>query len=315
MTTDVTSTEERMDVRRLKYYCTIVEQGQISRAAKLLHVSQSPLCQRLKELEDELGVPLILREKRRWEVTDAGRVLYREAKGILEGLENIRELVKDSERSVAGEVSIGVSPTCDEIVLTAVASLSRRYPMLRFHLRLDDSSVIEQCVASGELDLGVALLPLSGQACELRRMRPMGLRLVFDPTLGYVSKGVATIPDLQGVPLLLFKRNEGGGVHARLMQVMQEHGVSPRVVLEIENTRELLRLLELGMPAAALLPSAVVPDSVKSRFTVLPVVADNLTATPSLIVKKGRYLTRCVREVMGEILSQAGLPESSASQV
>ena len=101
-----------MDVRRLIYYCTIVEQGQISRAARALNISQPPLSQRLKELEDELGVQLILRENLAWQVTESGRVLYERARQVLDNLTEIPAEVKGAADGFSGRVAIGVSTTC-----------------------------------------------------------------------------------------------------------------------------------------------------------------------------------------------------------
>ena len=65
-----------MDLKRLEYFCTIVEKGQISKAAEALHISQPPLSMRLKELEEELDVQLIYREGKAWQVTPEGEALY-----------------------------------------------------------------------------------------------------------------------------------------------------------------------------------------------------------------------------------------------
>lgn len=81
-----------MDLKRLEYFCAIVEKGQISKAAEALHISQPPLSMRLKELEEELDVQLIYREGKAWQVTPEGEALYQRAQFILSyvaGLERI----------------------------------------------------------------------------------------------------------------------------------------------------------------------------------------------------------------------------------
>ena len=62
-----------MDLKDMQYFCTIVEEGQISKAAKKLNISQPPLSLRLKEMENELGCALILRAPGKWKVTPRGR--------------------------------------------------------------------------------------------------------------------------------------------------------------------------------------------------------------------------------------------------
>ena len=79
---------KRMDLKRLRYFCRVVEQGSISQAAKVLNMAQPPLSKRIQELEEELNVPLFTRQGNRIEPTDAGYFLYRKACEILRQVED-----------------------------------------------------------------------------------------------------------------------------------------------------------------------------------------------------------------------------------
>ncbi len=96
-----------MDIRRLEYFCAIIDKGQISKAARSLHISQSPLSQRLKELEEELGVTLIHRAGRAWQVTPEGWMLYRRAQHILTFMSSLRDEVRGASDRLHGLVRIG----------------------------------------------------------------------------------------------------------------------------------------------------------------------------------------------------------------
>ncbi|MEY8560759.1 LysR family transcriptional regulator [Jeotgalicoccus halotolerans] len=72
-----------MDIRQLRYYKEIVDQGSISKAAERLHIAQPPLSQLLKKLEDDFNTELIRRYRQKWEVTESGELLYRYAVQIL----------------------------------------------------------------------------------------------------------------------------------------------------------------------------------------------------------------------------------------
>src|SRR5208283_5671997 len=99
----------KMDTRRLKFYCTIVEQGQISRAAKILNISQPPLSRCLNELEEELGVELINRKGQSWQVTEAGRVLYERARQGLNLFTEIPTEVRHAAEGHTGRILVGLS--------------------------------------------------------------------------------------------------------------------------------------------------------------------------------------------------------------
>ena len=101
-----------MDLKRLEYFCAIVEKGQISKAAEALHISQPPLSMRLKELEEELDVQLIYREGKAWQVTPEGEALYQRAQFILSYVAGLEKDIRESRNKVSGLVRIGVCPPC-----------------------------------------------------------------------------------------------------------------------------------------------------------------------------------------------------------
>ncbi|MCW2103519.1 UNVERIFIED_ORG: DNA-binding transcriptional LysR family regulator [Rahnella aquatilis] len=78
-----------MDLKRMRYFCTIAEQGSISKAAKVLNIAQPPLGKRLHELEEEIGSPLFIRTSKQMVLTEAGRFLYRKTSDILNQVNSV----------------------------------------------------------------------------------------------------------------------------------------------------------------------------------------------------------------------------------
>lgn len=162
----------KMDVKRLRYFCTIVEQGQISRAARFLSISQPPLSQRLKELEEELGTTLIFREDGHWEITAAGEMLYERASNILSELENLKRQVVDAGGRVSGQVSIGISTNCEARLLSLLPGLHESYPSIHFRIAVMDSSHLEKYIQEKKIDIAILLLPLESDDYTVRNLPP-----------------------------------------------------------------------------------------------------------------------------------------------
>ena len=106
-----------MDIRQLLYFTTIAEEGSISAAAKKLHLSQPPLSYQMKLLEEELHLPLIERSARGIALTEAGRVLYKRAQGILELSELTRKEMlhrhfAHRDGVLLGRLSAGLAHPC-----------------------------------------------------------------------------------------------------------------------------------------------------------------------------------------------------------
>lgn len=88
-----------MELRLLKYFWTIAEEGTISQAAEVLHITQPTLSRQLKELEDELGTALFFREKRKMVLTEAGRFLKSRSEEIIHLTDQTTKEFEDRKRS------------------------------------------------------------------------------------------------------------------------------------------------------------------------------------------------------------------------
>ena len=94
-----------MDLRQLRYFVAVAEEGHITRAAERLGMQQPPLSQQIKAIEQELDLQLFRRKARGVELTDAGRVLLDQARGILERLD------QRTARGEQGRLCVGIAPT------------------------------------------------------------------------------------------------------------------------------------------------------------------------------------------------------------
>ena len=101
-----------VDIKQLKYFKTIVDEGNISKAAEVLHMAQPPLSQQLKRLETELGTVLIKRYTQKWELTETGEILYRHAVNMLQDIKEIKREINEMEEGISGTLTIGVSSSC-----------------------------------------------------------------------------------------------------------------------------------------------------------------------------------------------------------
>ena len=142
-----------MELRVLRYFVTVAEEGSISYAAKALHVTQPTLSRQLAQLEAEMGAPLFTRGRSGVELTDRGAVLYRYALDILDLANKAEEDVAMPKSSVAGTVHIGAGEThAFSVVATACARVRERYPSIVFDVHDGTSSDLKEHFARGFYD-------------------------------------------------------------------------------------------------------------------------------------------------------------------
>src|SRR6266542_2259250 len=99
-----------MDVRALRYFVEVVLRGGFTRAGESLHVTQPAISKMVKALEEEVGAPLLVREKRRVTLTEAGQLVFERARGVLDSVRGIEEEVAELASLKRGRVRIGLPP-------------------------------------------------------------------------------------------------------------------------------------------------------------------------------------------------------------
>jgi len=293
-----------LDTKRLEYFCAIVEQGQISRAAKLLNISQPPLSRYLKELEDELGVELILRKGHIWQVTVAGKVLYERARHALNQITEIPTEVRNAAGGFTGRIAVGVSVSFMSYFTEVVPRLSARFPQLQFRVFVADSTTLEEYVESRKLDIAIVLLPTKKDIFDVQSLSMDHFCVVYPADLIPAPvDGTFGVEILRDIPLMLQRLWHGGRTYDQLCREFQRHGIAPRILLDSPNLNVILGTLDAGVRAAAILPSNQVPGNYRERYLVrkLEGILDGIQ--PGVIHLPDRYLTPAAQEMMREVLA------------
>ncbi len=142
-----------MELRVLRYFTAVVDEGSITNAAKVLHVTQPTLSRQLSQLEMEMGIPLLMRGRSGIELTDRGAVLNRYARDILALADMAEGEVAMPESSVSGTVHIGAGETSAfTVVAEACVRVRERYPSVSFDVHDGTSADLKEHFARGFYD-------------------------------------------------------------------------------------------------------------------------------------------------------------------
>lgn len=152
------------DLAELRAFCATIDLGSVSRASRLLGVSQPSLSKRLLDLEALAGSPLLERSPRRLSPTPAGRQLYGAARRVLAEAEAVEALM-DGLATEVTPVRLAASPTIAEVVLPSIMVdlESRRERHLSVELSIANSRTVGALVQEGRVDIGVAAATLIDQ--------------------------------------------------------------------------------------------------------------------------------------------------------
>ena len=194
-----------MELRTLKYFVTLVDEGTVTAAAKALHVTQPTLSRQLTQMERELGRPLFERTHFGIELTDAGVTLNRHARRILELADKAEEEVAAPTSAVSGVVHIGAGETKAMVLLArAMANVSERYPNVSLEVRDGTAEALMDDFLHWYFDLLLEcdLQPHSNlNALELPIYDTWGVYVQPDSPLAKLD--VVTAHDLVDTPVIL----------------------------------------------------------------------------------------------------------------
>lgn len=200
-----------MELRTYRYFWTIAEQGNISRAARQLNITQPTLSRQLKEIEEELGVELFRREKKHLVLTEAGHFLKDRAQEILALADKTeQEFLNQQKDLMGGHLAIGcVEADNSDTLAMMLEEFVSEYPQVTFSIFSSTSEEISEKLDLGLLDMAILIHPVpveKYESLELPRKEKWGLLVETGTFLA--QKETITPEDIKGVPLLISRRKE-----------------------------------------------------------------------------------------------------------
>ena len=198
-----------MEIRVLEYFLTVVREGSISKAAKVLHITQPTLSRQLAQLEDDSGVRLFQRGARQIELTNEGILLRRRAEEILALVEKTERELALQEEQIEGVISIGSGETAAvQTLAKACKAFSDSHPRVQFDLYTANADHIREQIENGLLDIGLLLEPADMASFDFIRLTPkerwVALMRTDHPL---AAKDSVTAADLKRVSLILPRRS------------------------------------------------------------------------------------------------------------
>ncbi len=238
-----------MDLRQLRYFQAVAEELSFSKAARRLRIAQPALSRAVRDLEDELGAPLLERSRRLVRLTEAGAVLLHEAGVVLLRFDEALRRVGRTIRGEEGELRVGyIGPPTAAFLGRLVAEYRRRFPRVTVHLEERTPERVCEMVAAGRLTLGLTRPVLAHEALGLRThlLRRERLCAVLPATHRLAAKKRPRWTDLAGEPLVVLSRREGGSLHDEIMIACREARVEPQLAHTPSVIGTVLSYVEAG---------------------------------------------------------------------
>ncbi len=197
-----------MELRILRYFLVVAREQSITKAANVLHITQPTLSRQLRELEEELGKPLLIRGNKNISLTDEGMLFRKRAEEIVELSDKTVHEIQHTEDNITGDIYIGSGETEGlRNVIHIIKEYQKQYPNVCFHINSGDKADLLDKLDKGLLDFGIFLEPVD-------KVKYNHLKLPAKDTLGILArkdsplakKKVITKEDLVNVPLIMSRQ-------------------------------------------------------------------------------------------------------------
>ncbi len=238
-----------MELRHLRYFQAIAEELSFSRAARRLNVVQPALSRAIKELEEELGIELLVRTSRSVSLTAAGKVMLDDTALIFERLDLSIRRARRAASGQQGELRLGyIGPPTNPFLSRLLEEYARLCPQVTVHLEERTPERVWEMVAKGRLDVALtrpvhAHVSLGMQTLLLRNER---LCAALPHRHPWASKKTLPWRQLTEKPLIILARREGAGLHDEILAACRQAGFSPKLAHTPSLIGTVLRYVESG---------------------------------------------------------------------
>lgn len=293
-----------MELRELRTFLRVADDGSVSRAASRLHLTQPALSRHIRSLEDELGVALFVRTGRGLVLSDAGVRLERRVRHLVAAIDELGSELQHTAHELTGDVTLAVPPSVAVDLAVALAETYRaRYPRVRLRLVVALSGAVRDGLLGGTLDLGVLYQPIRSAALEAAELWTETLWWIGPPGELAADRPV----DFRSVaarPLIL-----PGPAHG-LRRVVEDYAARRDLVLdvpvEVDALRLLLALVQRGQ-GYTLLPRTAVGEAIAAdMISAAPVRRPQLRRVAVLAWSKGRPRTPAAMAMAALLAEQLG---------
>ena len=239
-----------MELRQLRSFIAVAEDGVISRAAQRLHLTQSALSRQIKALEEDLGVTLLERSAHSVKLTQEGEVLLKEGRGVLERADAAVTKVRASGKAVL--LRVGYAPTLTAGILPlAISAFTQKHPRVRVELLDLSSTEMRTGLDQGSLDVVMTVKPAKlDEAIHWESLLQEAWCVAMSPNHPLSAKKSIAPANLDGARMVLFSQQEYPEYWQRVTSWFKSHGMNALIAGEYDGANSLASAIEAGLGVA-----------------------------------------------------------------
>jgi DNA-binding transcriptional LysR family regulator len=284
-----------MELKHLKYFIAVAEELHFGRAARRLNMSQPPLSNHIRKLEEELNTPLFIRTSRNVQLTDAGRMLLQDSQELFTRFDEMIERIVQLDMVASKRLNIGfIGPAINSFLSDAIRNFNEKHSDIILSMYQMSSYDQIKALRNDSIHIGfirVYEFENFDIKCETIWTEQYVLALHVNHYLS--SRKTLSLKDLVGEKIILYPRKMQPVLYDKIMESFKSSGVKPKIYYEVSTKNVALELVvsNLGITIVPHSTSKVSPPGVVYR----PII-EKLPAVEIAMICKNPYIFRLIDE-------------------
>lgn len=248
-----------MELRHLRYFVAVAEELHFGRAAQKLGIAQPPLSQQIRRLEQELGVLLLQRTKRRVELTQAGQAFLEEVRKLLTQVKQAVAVAQRAGRGELGRLTVGFLGAVTYSVLPSILiAFRQKYPDVEVELHELKTSELVEALRDRRVQVGFVRLPVNDKLLQVQPILREPLVVALAERHKLNVPGRISFRDLANESFLMPPRQLAPTFHEQVLDLSHQAGFTPKLGAEASQLQTIINLVAAGMGVT------LVPESVRN---------------------------------------------------
>jgi DNA-binding transcriptional LysR family regulator len=277
-----------MELRTLRAFVEVVRQGGFSQAAKVVFATQSTVSKAVKQLEDELGTPLLDRLGHKSRLTAAGEIVYRRAVRLMAERDDLVAELEELKGLKRGVLRLGLPPIGSSTLFAPLFALYRQqYPEIEMRLVEHGSDRLNELLHAGDIDFAGLLLP-TPEAFDRQVVRSEPLMALLASGHPLAGRDKVSLKDLRELPFILFE--SGFALNRIILDACRRNGFEPNIAARSSQIDFIAELAGAGL-GVAFLPRMIAAQRTQGPISPVRLDEPGLAWTMAMAWRRGAYLS------------------------
>jgi DNA-binding transcriptional LysR family regulator len=281
-----------MELRALRYFIEVVRQQSFTAAADHLFVTQPTVSKMVRSLEEEIGTPLLLRDGRKFVLTDVGRVVFQRGQDVLSVYGGLESELADLGTLQKGELTVGIPSMGGTLFSPIIAAFRKRYPGIELKLHEQGARAIEAALAEGRLEVGGILQPSDPDMFDIWPIAHQPLWLVAPADSRWRGRESIQLAELSNEAFVMY--GEGLALNDIVLAACRRAGFSPTIAGRSSHWDFIAAMAAAGV-GVALLPASQCMRLDPRDVTLIREIQPEIPWDLALAWRRNGYLSHAAR--------------------